>query len=335
MRIFKKKNIDVSLKKLDSFIPKNILNAIDEISHYNALQGSIGGGQKRKQNGKICGGGVMSYYKCDKSALNPKSPLNPWAFIRVKNEAKTLKASLYSMLPAIQRGVIAYNDCTDGSEKIILEFCEKYPSFLPLKYPHKITLENPASTQNMLHTYYNFALQAIPKNEWFIKIDCDHIYDAKMLYKTFYLIESSNDFIVYPRINFIIKNNHIFIQNNDKYGYLTGEDQLLICNNGISFIPFKSSKSAQWLDINDTKENLVREMIDFRRNLRAIFAPLMQWHFPAIKERRVDFIKHLDLLTLQDFIELNRDLIGKKIPHFYVDKDVILGLFHSFDLKED
>lgn len=44
MKIFKKKNIDVNLKKLDSFIPKNILKAIDEISHYNALQTFVGGG---------------------------------------------------------------------------------------------------------------------------------------------------------------------------------------------------------------------------------------------------------------------------------------------------
>ncbi|MCW1553456.1 hypothetical protein OLS59_10380, partial [Campylobacter jejuni] len=28
--------------------------------------------------------------------------MNPWAFIRVKNEAITLKASLESILPAIQ-----------------------------------------------------------------------------------------------------------------------------------------------------------------------------------------------------------------------------------------
>lgn len=41
MKIFKKKNIDVTLKKLDSSIPKNILKAIDEISHYNAIQASL------------------------------------------------------------------------------------------------------------------------------------------------------------------------------------------------------------------------------------------------------------------------------------------------------
>nr|WP_276309253.1 hypothetical protein [Campylobacter hepaticus] len=71
-----------------------------------------------------------------------KSPLNPWAFIRVKNEAITLRASLESILPAIQRGVIGYNDCDDGSEEIILEFCKQYPSFIPIKYPYEIQIQN-------------------------------------------------------------------------------------------------------------------------------------------------------------------------------------------------
>ncbi|MBZ7987433.1 hypothetical protein AVCANL279_05465 [Campylobacter canadensis] len=73
-----------------------------------------------------------------------KSPLNPWAFIRVCNEDITLKASLNSILGAIKRGVIAYNDCTDNSEQIILEFCKQHKSFIPAKYPH-----------NIINTYLN------------------------------------------------------------------------------------------------------------------------------------------------------------------------------------
>lgn len=75
------------------------------------------------------------YFSLDEKAKNIKSPLNPWAFIRVKNEEITLKASLESITKAIQRGVIAYNDCYDKSEEIILNFCQKYPSFIPKKIP--------------------------------------------------------------------------------------------------------------------------------------------------------------------------------------------------------
>ncbi|BEK08656.1 hypothetical protein I12384_10820 [Campylobacter coli] len=58
-------------------------------------------------------------------------------------------------MPAIQRGIIGYNDCDDGSEEIILEFCKQYLSFMPKKYPHKIQIENPQSEKNKLYTYYN------------------------------------------------------------------------------------------------------------------------------------------------------------------------------------
>ncbi|MBC5858425.1 beta-1,4-N-acetylgalactosaminyltransferase, partial [Campylobacter jejuni] len=115
------------------------------------------------------------------------SPLNPWAFIRVKNEAITLRASLESILPAIQRGVIGYNDCTDGSEEIILEFCKQYPSFIPVKYPYEVQIENPKSEENKLYSYYNYVASFIPQDEWLIKIDVDHYYDAKKLYKSFYI----------------------------------------------------------------------------------------------------------------------------------------------------
>ena len=60
--------------------------------------------------------------------------IEPWAFIRVHNEQKTLAACLNSILPALHRGVIAYNDCTDDSEQIILDFCKKNPGFIPAKY---------------------------------------------------------------------------------------------------------------------------------------------------------------------------------------------------------
>lgn len=107
-------------------------------------------------NKKIYNEKHKGFFDFDPNSKDTKSPLNPWAFIRVKNEATTLRVSLESMLPAIQRGVIGYNDCTDGSEEIILEFCKQYPSFIPVKYPHEVQIENPQSEENKLHSYYNY-----------------------------------------------------------------------------------------------------------------------------------------------------------------------------------
>ncbi len=112
---------------------------------------------------------------------------------------------------AIQRGVIAYNDCTDGSEEIILEFCAAYPSFIPAKYPHSVQIQNPQSEENKFATYCNFALSFIPQGEWLVKIDCDHIYDAKKLYKSFYLPKSKYEMVVKCRIDMLVRNKQVYI----------------------------------------------------------------------------------------------------------------------------
>lgn len=149
----------ISLEKINSKLPKNILNQIQ--NHTNEYFYKI--------NKNIYGGGNKGFFDFDPKAKDIKSPLNPWAFIRVKNEAITLRASLESILPAIQRGVIGYNDCDDGSEEIILEFCKQYPSFIPIKYPYEIQIQNPKSEENKLYHYYNYVASFIPQGEWLIK----------------------------------------------------------------------------------------------------------------------------------------------------------------------
>ena len=281
------------------------------------------------------GGQIPCLYKYDIRTKDTKSPLNPWAFIRVKNEEQTLQASLDSILPAIQRGVIGYNDCTDNSEAIILDFCKRYPSFIPLKYPYEVMLENPKHENNKLHNYYRFVLKAIPKNEWFIKIDVDHIYDAKILFQTFYIPKTAKHAVVYPRINFILNKeyNQIYIQNNGINGFIQGYDQLLVCNRNVDFIERKTSKAAQWID-NAKHENTLYSEQQILPKLIYHHAPLMQWHFPAIKQRRLDFIKHLDLISLETFKHYNKHLIESRIPSFMLNANFISAIYKQFNIKE-
>ncbi|MBZ8001014.1 hypothetical protein AVCANL277_09170, partial [Campylobacter canadensis] len=139
------------------------------------------------------------------------SALNPWAYIRVKNEDITLRASLESILPAIQRGIIAYNDCDDKSEEIILEFCKQYPSFIPKKYPYNVQIQNPKNEENKLYSYYNWAASFIPKGQWLVKIDVDHIYDAKKLFSSFYLAKKDNDLVSIARLNVAVYENKVYV----------------------------------------------------------------------------------------------------------------------------
>lgn len=272
------------------------------------------------------------FFNFDPVSRDLKSPLNPWAFIRVKNEALTLRASLESILPAIQRGVIGYNDCTDGSEEIILQFCKQYPSFIPIKYPYEVQMEKPQSEENKLYSYYNYIASFIPEDEWFIKIDGDHYYDAKKLYKSFYMA-SNNTAVKFPRINFLILNNQIFIQNTGEDGFISGEDHLLIQRRNSIFVERMTSKQSQWIDPKQTIKELYSEKQIIPKNIKILQAELLQWHFPALKHRRNNYQKYLDVLTLEEFKKIHyRHRKVKKINYTLLNEKVIYEILHKFKL---
>ncbi|MBJ6740530.1 hypothetical protein JG667_09260, partial [Campylobacter jejuni] len=139
----------------------------------------------------------------------------------------------------IQRGIIGYNDCNDGSEEIILEFCKQYPSFIPVKYPYEVQIENPQSEENKLYSYYNYVASFIPQGEWLIKIDVDHIYDAKRLYKSFYIPKKDYDIVVYSKMDFLINDEDAFIvkyKNLDAIINNKSNDHWLIKNNHLKWV---------------------------------------------------------------------------------------------------
>lgn len=287
------------------------------------------------------------YFDYDLRAKDPKSPLNPWAYIRVKNEASTLKASLDSMLPAFQRGVIGYHDCDDGSEEIIEEFCKKYPSFIPAKYPHSIDLEHPKSEENKLYSYYNFCLSFIPEDEWLLKIDVDHLYDAKKLFMSFYIPQSPRDIVALPRINFILKDQKIFIQTTQVDSNLStfhqddiaiyfreGMDQCLMYKKYLTHKERMANKQSRWIPSQDRLPSLSLEEAVISYRVRNFYqADLVQWHFPAIKKERLAYIQHLDLISLKDFKDFyQKTSLASKIEPFMLEEDYILSLYQRFDL---
>lgn len=85
-----KKNT-IYFKEIDSRIPIEYLNIIEKYDnqYFIMLNKKI---QQKKHQG---------FFDFDPNSKDPKSPLNPWAFIRVKNEVITLRTSLESILPAI------------------------------------------------------------------------------------------------------------------------------------------------------------------------------------------------------------------------------------------
>lgn len=92
----------------------------------------------------------------------------------VRNEENTLRESVESIIWFLDELIIQYNDCTDNSEKIILDLKEKYPNKIRVykweKKPFKIW------------EYRNFGMRKT-KYRWYMKIDADQIYNIKENYR--------------------------------------------------------------------------------------------------------------------------------------------------------
>ncbi len=262
------------------------------------------------------------YFDYDKESQSPKSPLNPWAFIRVKNEIVTLEESLFSMLPAIQRGVIGFNDCDDGSKEVILEFCKKFPSFIPISYPYEVILEDCPSLWHQFYHCCNYTLSFIPKNEWVVKIDCDHIYDAKKLYKSFYIPKSIKEVVMYSRINFVVQDFEVFMRNDGDFGFLDAwGDHWLFYNDCEPFEIWQYNGDAyETLKLKDKHHIKDKELV--------------QWHFPLAKKRR-NAIVYNDLIPLKDFKKHHADLIGTRIEESMLDEKRILEMYQKFNLAKE
>ena len=247
--------------------------------------------------------------------------------MRVCNEAITLKACLASILPAIQRGVIAYNDCTDGSEEIILEFCATYPSFIPAKYPHSVQIQNPQSEENKFATYCNFALSFIPQGEWLINIDCDHIYDAKKLYKAFYLAKHKHDIVCIARIvHILIKGREVFIGKIPNIGaledyFVNGEDHRLIYNDNLEFVV--------WYPDEDTKQ-LFYEALTWKNRRQHICTELNNYHFSLVKISRAQYNDNA-IKTAFTLDEIRKSpLVGTRIDSAMLDEKKNLQIYDGF-----
>ncbi|TLD81784.1 beta-1,4-N-acetylgalactosaminyltransferase [Helicobacter sp. MIT 05-5293] len=262
----------------------------------------------------------QGYFLADENAKDPFSPRNPWAYIRVRNEAHTLRASLYSILPAIQRGVIGYNDCDDGSEEIILEFCEKFPSFIPVKYPYHVDIYNPEKEENKFYAYCNYVLSVIPKNQWLVKIDVDHIYEASKLFKSFYLLQKPWDMLIWNLIDICYTEQEILINKNTLVSHEQG-DHFVLKNFSFYFAQVRES----WNGIDDR----IGYFETPKPHTNHIICPeVNNWHFPYQKDIRKKVIDKYTWIPLESW---QSEEIGTRIDSSMLTSKVLHTLVKEFE----
>ncbi|MFZ7157084.1 hypothetical protein ACLS0M_10290 [Avibacterium avium] len=259
-----------------------------------------------------------------------RKPIKPYAFIRVHNEIKTIDGCLHSILDCVKGGVIGYHSCTDGTKEYILDFCKKYPQFSAIEYPFNVIPADDIRYKNdeldekiCLDAYYNFVWDKLPRNEWIVKIDADHIYVPEYLKMLCQLPLRKKEIVFLNRINLHYQDNQIFI-NKERPFYEEG-DHWIIFNNGNLY--FK-------LDRGWNKDKFFAwESLVFRRKY-IIFGILCNYHFPIIKNQRNKFNEDEWILFDEfDFSQYMNDnkLIGR-VPNKMLDKNFILGNIKKFNL---
>ncbi|HSQ98251.1 MAG TPA: hypothetical protein VLL98_06085 [Rickettsiales bacterium] len=274
---------------------------------------------------------MMSVVITNTNIKNRNKPVEPWAFIRVKNEIKTLEACLNSILPAIKKGVIAFNDCDDGTEEYILEFCRLNKGFIPYKSPYTIfPLNDPRNfeeghNESKINEYYNAALKLLPQNEWLIKIDADQTYEADKLKKMFFLPRNEKDAIVFGILNLHYDGKDIYFIKN--FPYLINADHWLIFNKKLHFS----------LNKNKSKNSVVEHLNISKNNI--VFSEVCSYHFPMIKKflNKEDY-KYLAKLEGDSFSKTLNEFVKKNKLPFVLDKKLlnknhILKFCKDFNLK--
>lgn len=267
----------------------------------------------------------LEYQRVFQDKNHPNSPLNPWAYIRVKNEIDTLQASLDSVAGGIKRGIIVYNECIDGSDELIKEFCKKHQGYICVEYPYEVLgvehFRQERKYKKTLPEFYDFALSFVPKNEWFIKVDCDQIYDLEKLKKSFSLVKSFNDVIVYMQLNLHIFDDRVFIQMKDPV--VEHGDHFLMCNRGIyfdeSFMTSSEKKCKSYEILKRTFSSRIKK------------TQCVLWHFPYIKASRKDLAKIEDYVPLSEYKKVIPEKYLLRISPDMLDEERILSFLRGQD----
>lgn len=157
--------------------------------------------------------------------------------------------------------------------------------------------------------YYAYVLRVVPKYEWLVKIDVDHIYEAKKLFKSFYLVQKIWDMVLHSRINFLADESGVRIQSSCTEVY--EGDHWLINNFGLKF---------------QILYDRIEQLIPHTSHL--ISTELPSWHFPYQKDSRKIDAQKFQWITLESW---QSNEIGTRIDQAMLKSDVMDNFVREFE----
>lgn len=131
------------------------------------------------QNSRAFDSKEYMVHEADFAQLDKPRPLGLTGHLRARDEAMSLRACLDSCLPFLDELIVTYQDSTDETEEILLEYAAKYPEkirlfWYPLEYATRYGKDAVVPLGHMV----NFSNYGYLKTSYhyYMKIDADQIY---------------------------------------------------------------------------------------------------------------------------------------------------------------
>ena len=191
------------------------------------------------------------------------------AFLRVKDEIKTIEACLNSIDGVFDRIVIIHSlEKDDGSVALMRNWCKERDYCEIHEYPymvipsHDIRYAKRVLYENTLAAYYNFGLTFFEPEEWVVKIDGDQVYLKKELQKFVQIIrqEKQDNLVLFMKgYNSLVRKGQLVLQKDipinglDKDHFAIKRKNLLPFKQGLFWEKFylKNKKDLHFLFYSD------------------------------------------------------------------------------------
>ena len=183
------------------------------------------------------------------------------AYLRVKDEIKTIEATLNSIDGVFDKVVIIHsNEKDDGSIAFMNAWCEKRDDCEIHEYPHPVIpshqYKGKVPFENQLASYNNFGLQFFEPEEWVVKIDADQVYLREPLKKFISLLkqkENDNKQFGLVGYNTFSWNNHLVKWRAVPINGCLGDSYAVQRKNIDQFVSLGQFEDAQFQGITETR----------------------------------------------------------------------------------
>lgn len=265
-----------------------------------------------------------------------REPIRPYAFIRLHNEIVTVEACLNSLLPLLKGGVIGLHQCTDGTKEYVQAFCKKYPQFIAVDYPHDIQFyvtDDKPDDVRYFYDYCNEIWSYLPKDEWVIKVDGDHVFDTDILRDVLRVPRKKSDMIYLARLDIHVEEGEVFVRDR-RQPIVELPDFLFLFNDAsIPDAPFERYISADGTKVHETYKQKIFE------NKTILYAPVTNWHFLWARNWssswrdtiNYSLWKPLRDSCLQDLTTLEQGRFFGRVHKRLLDEQRILAAYNSLN----